>query len=102
MADLTGKTALVTGGTSGIGKAAALALAAAGATVAVSGRDEMKGKAVVHDIHAAGGSAVFLAADLVKEGAATELAARATEALGGRSNEAFAVDWQLGAGGHHE
>jgi len=84
MADLTGKTALVTGGTSGIGKATALALAAVGVTVAVSGRDEMKGKAVVDDIRAAGGSAVFLAADLVKEGAATDLAARAMDALGGR------------------
>jgi NAD(P)-dependent dehydrogenase (short-subunit alcohol dehydrogenase family) len=84
MADLTGKTALVTGATSGIGKATALALAAAGATVAVSGRDKDKGQAVVDAIGAAGGSAVFLAADLVDAAAATELAARATEALGGR------------------
>ena len=43
MHDLTGKRALVTGATSGIGKATALALAAAGATVAVSGRDKEKG-----------------------------------------------------------
>jgi NAD(P)-dependent dehydrogenase (short-subunit alcohol dehydrogenase family) len=84
MADLTGKTALVTGATSGIGRATALAMAGAGATVAISGRDEAKGRAVVEAIRAAGGSAVFLAADLAKEGAAGELAARATDALGGR------------------
>jgi NAD(P)-dependent dehydrogenase (short-subunit alcohol dehydrogenase family) len=39
VADLTGKTALVTGATSGIGKAAALKLAEHGATVLVHGRD---------------------------------------------------------------
>jgi len=83
MHDLTGKTALVTGATSGIGKATALALAAAGATVAVSGRDKEKGRAVVDAIRAAGGSAVFVAADLAGAEAAVDLAARATEALGG-------------------
>ncbi len=84
MADLTGRTALVTGATSGIGKAAAKALAAAGAFVAVSGRDKDKGQAVVDEIGAAGGSAIFVGADLVDGAAATDLAARATEALGGR------------------
>jgi NAD(P)-dependent dehydrogenase (short-subunit alcohol dehydrogenase family) len=84
MSDLTGKTALVTGATSGIGRATALAPAAAGANVAVSGRDKDKGRAVVDTIRAAGGSATFVAADLVDAEAATDLAARATEALGGR------------------
>ena len=84
MTDLTGRTALVTGATSGIGKAAALALAAAGAKVAVSGRDKAKGDEVVTAIRSAGGSATFLAADLAKEGAAADLARRASEALGGR------------------
>jgi NAD(P)-dependent dehydrogenase (short-subunit alcohol dehydrogenase family) len=84
MPDLTGKTALVTGATSGIGRATALALAVAGATVAVSGRDKDKGQAVVDSIKAAGGSATFVAADLVDAAAATDLAARATDALGGR------------------
>lgn len=84
MPDLNGKTALVTGATSGIGKATALGLARAGATVAVSGRDKEKGEAVVEAIRSAGGSAVFLAADLVDAPAASDLAARATEALGGR------------------
>jgi NAD(P)-dependent dehydrogenase (short-subunit alcohol dehydrogenase family) len=84
MPDLTGRTALVTGATSGIGRATALTLAAAGATVAVSGRDKDRGQAVVEAITAAGGSAVFLAANLVDGAAAADLAARATQALGGR------------------
>lgn len=84
MRDLNGKTALVTGATSGIGKATALGLARAGAMVAVSGRDKEKGEAVVDAIQSAGGSAVFLAADLEDAAAASDLAGRATEALGGR------------------
>lgn len=84
MPDLTGKTALVTGATSGIGKATALALAAAGATVVVSGRDKDKGLAVVEEISASGGSANFVGADLLDADAATELAVQASEALGGR------------------
>ena len=50
MLNLFGKRALITGATSGIGKATAVALAAAGATVAVSGRDKDKGRAVVDAI----------------------------------------------------
>ncbi len=82
MYDLTGKRALVTGATSGIGKATALALAAAGATVAVSGRDKEKGQAVVDAIQAACGSAVFVAADLVNAEAALDLVSRTIETLG--------------------
>jgi NAD(P)-dependent dehydrogenase (short-subunit alcohol dehydrogenase family) len=84
MRTLSGKTALITGATSGIGRAAALALAAAGATVGVSGRDKDRGAAVVDAIRAAGGSAVFLAAELADAENARDLAARATESLGGR------------------
>jgi NAD(P)-dependent dehydrogenase (short-subunit alcohol dehydrogenase family) len=83
MTDLTGKNALVTGATSGIGKATAQALAEAGATVAVSGRDKEKGHAVVDAIRSSGGSAVFVAGDLLDADAASDLAAQATEALGG-------------------
>jgi NAD(P)-dependent dehydrogenase (short-subunit alcohol dehydrogenase family) len=75
---------LVTGATSGIGKETAIALARAGATVAVSGRDKEKGQEIVNRILATGGSAVFVAADLVDADAAIDLAARATEALGGQ------------------
>ena len=52
MTDLRGKTALVTGSTSGIGRATAVALAARGAHVLVVGRDEQRAKDVVTEIDA--------------------------------------------------
>jgi NAD(P)-dependent dehydrogenase (short-subunit alcohol dehydrogenase family) len=67
--ELSRSSALVTGGTSGIGRAAALSLARLGARVAVTGRDEARGNQVVQDIRAAGSRAVFLAADLRDEAA---------------------------------
>jgi NAD(P)-dependent dehydrogenase (short-subunit alcohol dehydrogenase family) len=61
---LAGRTALVTGSTSGLGRAIALQLAAAGANVIVHGRHIERGAAVVDDIVSAGGTARFVAADL--------------------------------------
>jgi len=81
-ADLSGSTALVTGGTSGIGRATAVALAGLGAHVVVSGRDAARGAQVVESIRAAGGKADFVAADLTGAAAARELAARAREVGG--------------------
>ncbi|WP_166759420.1 SDR family NAD(P)-dependent oxidoreductase [Frigoribacterium faeni] len=78
------KIALVTGATSGIGRATAEQLAARGHHVVVSGRDAERGDAVVQGIREAGGSADFVAADLRDEAGARELAARATELGGGR------------------
>ena len=81
--DLTGRTALVTGATSGIGRAVALALAARGAHVVVSGRDASRGDATVAAVRDAGGQADFVAADLVDASSARALADRATELGGG-------------------
>jgi len=62
--DLEGLSALVTGATSGIGRAAAEQLARHGAEVIVHGRDAGRGGAVVDAIAAEGGKARFAAADL--------------------------------------
>jgi NAD(P)-dependent dehydrogenase (short-subunit alcohol dehydrogenase family) len=84
-ARLSGRTAIVTGSTSGIGAAIARALAAHGAQVVVSGRDTARGKGVVEEIRAAGGRADLVTVDL--GGTYDELRTFATEAiaaLGGR------------------
>jgi NAD(P)-dependent dehydrogenase (short-subunit alcohol dehydrogenase family) len=78
--ELAGKTALVTGATSGIGRAVALELAREGATVIVSGRDEARGAETVDAITAAGGSARFVAADLGDLASVERLAEQAGEA----------------------
>ena len=72
--ELEGKKALVTGGTSGIGREAAKQLAALGAEVLISGRDAARGAEAVVEIEAAGGSARFIAADLADFGAIGRLA----------------------------
>jgi NAD(P)-dependent dehydrogenase (short-subunit alcohol dehydrogenase family) len=75
--DLEGKVALVTGATSGIGEAAAVQLAAQGATVIVHGRDASRGAAVVAVIENAGGSARFVGAELGEPAEALRLAREA-------------------------
>jgi NAD(P)-dependent dehydrogenase (short-subunit alcohol dehydrogenase family) len=58
------RTALITGGTSGIGKATALLFASEGANVALTGRDSTRGQEVVEEISSAGGKALFIACDI--------------------------------------
>jgi NAD(P)-dependent dehydrogenase (short-subunit alcohol dehydrogenase family) len=75
---LQNQTALVTGGTSGIGRETALLLAAEGAFVIVSGRNAAKGADTVAAIEAAGGRATFVWSDL----SVLDLVHRLAEAAG--------------------
>ena len=64
---LLGRTALITGASKGLGKAMALALAEAGAGVALVSRDEAKLNAVAAEIRSSGGNAAVFAADVTDE-----------------------------------
>jgi len=81
MTDLTGKTALVTGATGGIGGAIALALHKAGATVALSGRQQDKLEAMAKEF---GERAVVVPCDLASREQVGKLIDEAVKALGGR------------------
>lgn len=80
--DLDGRVAIVTGSTSGIGKAAAQLLARLGARVVVTGRDSERGEAVVEAIAGDGGQATFVEADLLDVEGCRRLIASATDAFG--------------------
>ena len=77
--NLEGQKALVTGATSGIGRAIALRLARDGAEVVVHGRDAERGQNVVDAISAEGGRARFIAADVGDADAVAHLAEEAGE-----------------------
>ncbi len=79
---LVEKTALVTGATSGIGRATALAFAREGARVVVAGRREKEGQDVVAEIVAAGGEAIFVRADVTREDDHIALVERTFAAFG--------------------
>ncbi len=76
---LSGQTALVTGATSGLGRAAALALARRGARVVLHGRSATRGSQVVDEITAADGQARFVSADLSTTDGARDLVDQAGE-----------------------
>ena len=79
---LAGKIALISGGATGMGGASSKLFAAEGAKVGVVDRNEEAGHAVVAEIEAAGGTAMFAFADVANEGAVNAAVAAVTAALG--------------------
>src|SRR3989442_7009945 len=75
----TTATALITGGTSGIGRAAANKLAQLGIHVLVVGRNVQRGENTVAEIRGTGGKADFLSSDLRDAASAREVARRAVD-----------------------
>ena len=82
MGSLQGKTAIVTGGASGIGRAAARLLAREGAAVTVADVNETGGQAVVQAITAAGGKAIFVRCDVSRPAGCREAVAETIAAFG--------------------
>ena len=91
-----GKVALVTGGTSGIGKATAIAFARAGAKVILTGRREKEGAQVVAEIKKLGGDAAFVRADVAQDTDVTAMVDFTSDKFG-RLDVAFnnaGVEWK--------
>jgi NAD(P)-dependent dehydrogenase (short-subunit alcohol dehydrogenase family) len=92
----SGKVALVTGGTSGIGKATAIAFARAGAKVVLTGRREKEGAQIVDEIKKLGGDAAFVRADVAKDADVKAMVDFAVDKFG-RLDVAFnnaGVEWK--------
>jgi len=80
--ELEGKVALVTGGTSGIGRDTAILFAKARANVVVAGRREREGSETVELIRAAGGDGLFVQTDVSKASEVETLVQKAVEKFG--------------------
>ena len=83
MGALTDKVAIVTGASTGIGRSAALALAAEGAAVVVADVDATRGEQVAKEIEAAGGHALFVATDVADDASVAAMVRRTVDELGG-------------------
>ena len=80
--ELHGKVALVTGGTSGIGRETAVMLAKAGAKVVVAGRREKEGKETIELVRAAGGEGLFIKVDVSRAAEVDALVQKTVEMFG--------------------
>jgi NAD(P)-dependent dehydrogenase (short-subunit alcohol dehydrogenase family) len=76
------KVVLITGGSSGIGRAAALAFARRGAKVALAARGQERGRQVVREIEAAGGRALFVPTDVAQPDQVQSLVEKTVAAFG--------------------
>jgi NAD(P)-dependent dehydrogenase (short-subunit alcohol dehydrogenase family) len=83
MARLAGKRALVTGASSGIGRAVARRFAEEGASVAVGGRDLVRVRRTCEEVERTGGVAIDVVGDVAKVDEAARVVQRAAEGLGG-------------------
>ncbi|MFM2314226.1 MAG: hypothetical protein RLZZ04_3502, partial [Cyanobacteriota bacterium] len=82
MMNFSGKVAIVTGGTSGIGKAAAIAYAQQGAKVVVAGRRSIEGEETVKIIKDSGGEAFFVQTDVLQESDVKAMVDKTVEVFG--------------------
>ena len=80
--DLTGKVAIVTGGNGGIGLGMARGLAAAGAAIAIVGRDEAKSNAAVAELRQSAAKVISVLADVTDEAAVIAMVDRVRRELG--------------------
>jgi 2-dehydro-3-deoxy-D-gluconate 5-dehydrogenase len=80
--DLDGKVAIVTGGNGGIGLGMARGLAAAGANIAIVGRNDAKSAAAVAELGQQGAKAIFISADVTDKAAVADMVERTVRELG--------------------
>jgi NAD(P)-dependent dehydrogenase (short-subunit alcohol dehydrogenase family) len=95
---MTGKVALVTGGSSGIGRATAIAFAHRGAKVVIANRTRPGGESVVDEIKGAGGEAICIETDITREEQVEAMVGTTVDTYG-RIDYAFNNAGSGGAGG---
>jgi NAD(P)-dependent dehydrogenase (short-subunit alcohol dehydrogenase family) len=83
MGELTGKVAIVTGGSAGIGRAAAIALAREGAAVVLADVDDARGSQVAAGLRDAGGQAHYVHCDVSDDAQVEAMVRTAVESFGG-------------------